>query len=163
MDKLGINPGYLISQVVNFALLLILLRMVLYRPILDMLDKRKKRIQQDLDDADSAKKEADRIQAEYQTKMDEVRKEGQETVSQAVQQGEKLKEEILAQARQEAAEIIAKGQAELEYERKQAMGEMRGQVVDLAIQAASKVVGESLDEQGHRRVIQDFLDNLGET
>lgn len=163
MEKLGINPGYLISQVVNFALLLILLRMVLYRPILDMLDKRKKRIQQDLDDAESAKKEADRIQAEYQTKMDEVRKEGQETVSQAVQQGEKLKEEILAQARQEAAEIIAKGQAELEYERKQAMGEMQGQVVDLAIQAASKVVGESLDEQGHRRVIQDFLDNLGET
>jgi len=163
MDKLGINLGYLISQVVNFTILLILLRLVLYRPILDMLEKRKKRVQQGFADAEAAKKEADRLQAEYQAKMDEVRKEGQETISQAVQQGEKLKEEILAKAREEATEIITKGQAGLDYERKQAMGELREQVVDLAIQAASKVIGESLDEQRHRRLIQDFLDNLGET
>ncbi len=163
MDKLGINPGYLISQVVNFTILLILLRVVLYRRILDMVEKRKKRVRQDFAEAEAAKKEADRLQAEYQAKMDEVRKESQERISQAVQQGEKLREEVLAKAREEATDIIAKGQAELEYERKQAMGELREQVVDLAIQAASKVIGESLDEQRHRRLIQDFLDNLGET
>lgn len=163
MDKLGINPGYLISQIVNFAILLILLRMVLYKPILNMLQERKERIQQDLEGAEAAKAEAERVQAEYQAKMDEARKEGQESIAQAVQQGEKFKEEILAKAREEAREIIAKGRAELEYERGQAMGEMREQVVDLALQAASKVVEESVDEQGHRRLIQDFLDNLGET
>ncbi len=162
MDGLGINLGYLISQIVNFVLLLIILRMFLYKPIVGMLDRRREKIKTDLQEADEARSKAEAAKQEYEKQLDEAREERRSMLAQATEQAEKMREEILAKARAEAQEIVTKTQDAMEYQRRQALLGAQDQIVDLAMIAAAKVVGEALDEKAHRRLIQDFIAEVGD-
>ena len=162
MERLGINLGYLISQIVNFVLLLIILRMFLYKPIVGMLDRRREKIKTDLQEAEQARSQAETAKQEYEKQLEEAREERRSILAQATEQAEKMREEILAKARAEAQELVTKTQDEMEYERRQALLGAQDQIADLAIAAAGKVVGESLDEKAHRRLIQDFIAEVGE-
>lgn len=162
MEGLGINLGYLISQIVNFVLLLIILRVFLYKPIVNMLDRRREKIQTDLQEAEAARSAAEAAKQEYEKQLEEAREERRSIVTQATEQSEKMREDILAKARAEAQEIVTKTHDEMEYERRQALLGAQDQIADLAIAAAGKVIGESLDEKAHRRLIQEFIAEVGE-
>lgn len=162
MEGLGINLGYLLSQIVNFVLLLVILRMLLYKPIVNMLDRRREKITTDLQEADKARSQAEAAKQEYEKQLDEAREERRSIVAQATEQAEKMKEDILAEARAEAAEIASKARDEMEYERRQVLLEGQDQIVDLALAAAGRVVGESLDKKAHRRLIQEFIAEVGD-
>lgn len=162
MEGLGINLGYLISQIVNFVLLLIILRMFLYKPIVGMLDRRREKIKNDLQEAEQARSQAETAKQEYEKQLEEAREERRSILAQATEQAEKTREEILTKARAEAQELVTKTQDEMEYQRRQALLGAQDQMVDLAIAAAAKVVGESLDEQAHRRLIQGFIAEVGD-
>jgi F-type H+-transporting ATPase subunit b len=159
---LGINLGYLLSQIVNFVLLLVILRMILYKPIVNMLDRRREKITTDLQEADKARSQAEAAKQEYEKQLDEAREERRSIVAQATEQAEKLKEDILAEARAEAQEVVAKTEEDVEVLRRQTLVGAQDQIVDLAMAAAGKVVGESLDEQAHRRLIQEFIAEVGD-
>jgi F-type H+-transporting ATPase subunit b len=162
LEGLGINLTYLISQIVNFVLLLVLLRMFLYKPIVGMLDRRSEKIKTDLQEAEEARSKAEAAKQEYEEQLEEAREERRSIVAQATEQAEKMREDILAKARAEAQEIVTKTQDEVEYERRQALLGAQDQIADLAIAAAGKVIGESLDEKAHRRLIQEFIAEVGE-
>jgi F-type H+-transporting ATPase subunit b len=162
LERLGINLGYLISQIVNFVLLLIILRMFLYKPIVGMLDRRREKIKTDLQEAEQARSQAETAKQEYEKQLEEAREERRSILAQATEQAEKMREEILTKARAEAQELVTKTQDEMEYQRRQALLGAQDQMVDLAIAAAAKVVGESLDEQVHRRLIQGFIAEVGD-
>ena len=83
MEALGFNLGYIISQIVNFTLLALLLYFVAYKPILGMLDQRRERIRQGLEDAESASRRAAEMEQEYERRMTDARREGQEVVARA--------------------------------------------------------------------------------
>lgn len=162
MEGLGINLGYLLSQIVNFVLLLVILRMFLYKPIVNMLDRRREKITTDLQEADKARSQAEAAKQEYEKQLDEAREERRSIVAQATEQAEKMKEDILAEARAEAQEVVAKTEEDVEVLRRQTLVGAQDQIVDLAMAAAGKVVGESLDEQAHRRLIQEFIAEVGD-
>lgn len=162
MEGLGINLGYLLSQIVNFVLLLVILRMILYKPIVNMLDRRREKITTDLQEADKARSQAEAAKQEYEKQLDEAREERRSIVAQATEQAEKMKEDILAEARAEAQEVVAKTEEDVEALRRQTLVGAQDQIVDLAMAAAGKVVGESLDEQAHRRLIQEFIAEVGD-
>ena len=162
MEGLGINLGYLISQIVNFVLLLIILRIFLYKPIVNMLDRRREKIQTDLQEAEQARTQAEVAKQEYEKQLEEAREERRSILAQATEQAEKMREDIVARARAEAQEIVAKTQDEMELERRQALLNAQDQIVDLAVAAAGKVIGKSLDEQAHRRLIQEFITEVGD-
>ena len=162
MEGLGINLGYLLSQIVNFVLLLVILRMILYKPIVNMLDRRREKITTDLQEADKARSQAEAAKQEYEKQLDEAREERRSIVAQATEQAEKMKEDILAEARAEAQEVVAKTEEDVEVLRRQTLVGAQDQIVDLAMAAAGKVVGESLDEQAHRRLIQEFIAEVGD-
>jgi len=159
---LGINLGYLLSQIVNFVLLLVILRMILYKPIVNMLDRRREKITTDLQEADKARSQAEAAKQEYEKQLDEAREERRSILAQATEQAEKMKEDILAEARAEAQEVVAKTEEDVEALRRQTLVGAQDQIVDLAMAAAGKVVGESLDEQAHRRLIQEFIAEVGD-
>ena len=94
MEGLGINLGYLLSQIVNFVLLLVILRMLLYKPIVNMLDRRREKITTDLQEADKARSQAEAAKQEYEKQLDEAREERRSIVAQATEQAEKMKEEL---------------------------------------------------------------------
>ena len=155
--KLGLNPAWLLAQIINFVLLLIILRAVAYKPVLNMLTTRKQKIQESLDYAESVKKQAAEQQQEFDRKLEEARRGAQATAAVAAQAGEKEREVILAQAHEDARKMIEQAKEQIEYERKQMLAELRQQVVQLSLLAAQKVVSQSLDDQAHRRLITEFL------
>ncbi len=162
MEALGINLGYLISQIVNFTLLAVLLYFVAYKPILRMLDERSARIKQGLEDAESASRRAAEMEQEFEQRLAEARKEGQEIIAQATQMSEKARQEILESARQEARAQVEKAKEEISRERELAMSELRQQVADLSLSISEKVIGESLDQQRQRELVARFLEQTEE-
>ena len=162
MEALGINLGYLVSQIVNFTLLAVLLYFVAYKPILRMLDERSARIKKGLEDAEQASRRADADGQEIEQRMSEARKEGQEIIAQATQMSEKARQEILETAREESRAQIDKAKEEIGRERELAMADLRQQVADLSLTISEKVIGETLDEERQRQLIADFLEQTEE-
>ncbi|MGD8623201.1 MAG: F0F1 ATP synthase subunit B [Anaerolineae bacterium] len=159
MEALGINLGYLLSQIVNFTLLALLLYFVAYKPILKMLDERSARIKQGLEDAEDASRRAAEMEQEFEKQIAEARREGQEIIAQATQMSEKARQEILEKAREEAQAQITKARDEIARERDQAMAQLRQQVAELSLTVSEKVIGETLDEQKQRQLVAEFLES----
>jgi F-type H+-transporting ATPase subunit b len=162
LEALGINLGYLVSQIVNFTLLAVLLYFVAYKPILRMLDERSARIKKGLEDAEQASRRAAEIEQEFEVRMSEARKEGQEIIAQATQMSEKARQEILETAREESRAQIEKAKEEIARERELAMADLRQQVADLSLSISEKVIGETLDEERQRQLVADFLEQTEE-
>jgi F-type H+-transporting ATPase subunit b len=162
LEALGINLGYLISQIVNFTLLAVLLYFLAYKPILRMLDERSARIKKGLEDAEAASKRAAETEQEFEQRMAAARKEGQEILAQATQMSEKARQDILDKAREESKVQIEKAKEEIAHERELAMAELRQQVAELSLLISEKVIGKTLDEPGQRRLIAEFLEKTGE-
>ncbi len=157
MEALGISPNLLITQIVNFVILLVLLRLLLYKPIQNMLNLRRQKIQESLEYAERVKRQAADQQKEFERKLEETRRETQAAAQAAQQVGEKEREAILAQARQDAQKIVAQAKEQIDFERKQMMADLHDEVVRLSILAAQKVIGQSLDDRAHRQLVDDFL------
>ena len=162
MEALGINLGYIISQIVNFTLLAVLLYLVAYKPVLRMLDERSARIKKGLEDAELASKRAAEMEQEFEHRMTEARREGQEIIAQATQMSEKARQDILEKAREEAKAQVEKAKEEISRERDVAMAELRQQVADLSLTISEKVIGQVLDEKSQRRLIAEFLEQTEE-
>ena len=162
MEALGINLGYLISQIVNFTLLALLLYFVAYKPVLRMLDERSARINQGIQDAESASRRAAEMEQQFERKLTEARREGQEIVAQATQMSERAGQEILEKAREEARAQIERAKEEISRERDLAMADLRRQVAELSVMISEKVLGEALDEQNQHRLIAEFLEQTEE-
>jgi F-type H+-transporting ATPase subunit b len=162
LEGLGINLGYLISQIVNFVLLLVILRVFLYKPIVNMLDKRREKIRTDLEEAENARSQAEAAKQEYEKQLEEAREERRSILAQAREQADNMREEALDKARGEAQDLVAKTEDEMETLRRQALAGAQDEIVELAMAAAGKVVGEALDAKAHRRLIQEFIAEVGE-
>ncbi len=157
MEKLGINPAWLVTQIVNFILIIWILRTLAYKPVLQMLETRKRKIQESLEYADKVKADAAAQQKQYEQQIEQVRREAQQARESAASVAEQERERILAQARDEARQIVEQARGQLDYERKQMMAELREQVVNLSMLAAQRVIGASLDESRSRKLVNDFL------
>lgn len=162
MEALGINLGYLVSQIVNFAILAVLLTVLLYKPILRMLDERSARIKKGMEDAEEASRKAAETQAEFEQRMIEARQEGQSLIAQAAEEAKKVQKQIEANAREQAQQLLDRARSEIQRERELAVKELQRQAVELSIQMTQKVVGEGLDEDAHRKLIDDFITELEE-
>jgi len=156
-SSLGINLPLLVAFLINFAVLFILLKIFLYKPILKMLDERAKKTQEGMELAEATKKEYEQAKAEVQRQIEKGRQEGQTIVAQAVQAGERLKGESREEAVKQAQTIIDRTRAELATERDQLVGRLRKEFVDISIAAAEKVIKETLDKEKHKRLIEETL------
>lgn len=157
IEALGINLPQLIAQIVNFALLLIILRLVLYKPILNMLEQRKQKIAEGLNAAEIARNEAAQAQANIQSQLDTARKEGQEIVGNAQTIAQRIQSEAREEATRDREAAVERARQEIQLERDRAISELRREFADVTVSAAEKVVGQSLDRQAHQRIIDEAL------
>jgi F-type H+-transporting ATPase subunit b len=156
-DALGINLPQLIAQIVNFAILLIVLRLVLYKPILRMLDDRKRRIAEGLNAAEIARAEAAQAQANIEAQLDQARKEGQEVVANAQQIAARIQADAREQTARDRETALERARTEINLERDRAIADLRGEFAELTVTAAERVINQSLDRPGHARVIGEVL------
>ncbi len=160
LGALGINVPFLISQIVNFLILFAALYFLLWKRVLRMFEERKQRIARGLADAEQARKDRERADAEYQQRIERAEQEREAILARAAEEGEQVREEILAQARAEAERIVATSRAGAERDRQEMLAELRGQVASLAIAVSNKIIGEALDEQRQRRLIDEFFSGI---
>jgi F-type H+-transporting ATPase subunit b len=160
MEKLGINLGFLLFQIFNFIIVVVLLYAWAYKPLLNMMDARKKKIAQGLEDAHvaaearaNAEKDAAKIISDAQAKSAQV-------VREASERAETAGREIRAQVDAEIAKERADALVEVERERERNLSELRGQVAALAISVAQKLIGNALDDQRQHALIDEFFSGV---
>jgi F-type H+-transporting ATPase subunit b len=160
LEALGINLGFLIVQILAFAIVLLTLNAWVYKPMLNMMETRRKKIAQSLEDARvaaearaDAEKEASKILAEAQAEASRVVREA---TDRALDAGKDVK----AAAEAEAFKTRDLATVEAAQERNRILGDLRGQVAALAIAAAQKLIGESLDDKRQHALLDEFFSGV---
>ena len=157
MEGLGINLPVLVSQLVSFLVLFIILRFVAYKPILKMLDERSQRIKESLEQAEVAKEQSMHAQDEIKKQVQDAGRQGQEIIARANQTSDEVRKKAQELAKQDAEVLIQRARQEIKAERDEAIDVLRAEFADLTIQAASKVIGETLDKESHKELIDKVL------
>jgi len=160
LEALGINLGYLLVQIFNFLIVIIVLRVWVFRPIMGLLEKRRQAIAQGLEDAriaaearSNAERDAEEIIAKAQT-------EAAQKVRDATERAEAAGKDVLARAESEALKAREGALADLAQERDKILAELRSQIATLAMAATQKLLGESLDEKRQHALIDEFFSGI---
>jgi len=160
LEALGINLGYLLVQILNFAIIFVVLRVWVYKPILGLLERRRQRIAQGLEDARVAAEARANAEKEAQAILGQAQADANQRVRESAERAEQVAREIHAAAEKDAAAVREAAAGEAEQARSAALGELRGQVAALAIAAAQKLIGESLDEKRQRHLVEEFFSGI---
>jgi F-type H+-transporting ATPase subunit b len=162
LEALGISPFGLIAYIVNFALLVILLQMFLYKPVKNALAQRQQRIAESLEAADKAAQEAAQQRVGFEKELAQAREAAQAEAKKAAEATEKMRQEILVAAQKEATEIKARAREEAEAEKQQVAADLQKQAAELSMEITRKIVGEAIDESAQSKLIDQFLTSLGD-
>ena len=166
MDRLiGFDPQLLHDAVltgINIFILFFALSYLLFNPARDFLEKRRKKIADELEQAALDQKSAAEMKAEYDAKLKAVNKEADAILEEARRKAKRREAKILDEARAEAARIVERAGKEIELERKKALDEMKQEVVSIASLMAGKVVAASIDTKVQDALIDETLKEMGE-
>ena len=156
-----INGGVIIWTVIIFLILLGILYKMGYPALLKMVEERERRIQKQLEDAEKANAEAQRLLEEHKKQIAAARNEAQEILAKAKAVSQKERETLLAKAREEYDALLSRARKDIDSEKEKAILALRREAVELSIAAASRVIEANLDTDANRRLVTDFLETLG--
>lgn len=155
-----LDANQLVAQIISFLILFFILRKLVWKRFLQLLDDRKERISSEFKNIEDSKAEAARLRSDYENRMDNIDQIAKEKIEEAVSEGKRIAEEIRENANTEALQIIKKTDEALKAEMARAREEFRDEIVDMALLAAEKVIEEKLTEEEDRKIAEDFLNKL---
>ncbi|NLI91038.1 MAG: F0F1 ATP synthase subunit B [Peptococcaceae bacterium] len=150
------------SQILSFLILVFILAKFAWKPLMEMMEKRRQNIEDNLANAENERKEAERIRQEYQAEMLKARQQAQGIIEKATKNSEERASEILAEARKETEKMKQAALADIERERDKAIADVRAQVVDMSIAVAEKIIQQKLDIKGQEALIEQFIQEVGD-
>lgn len=154
---LTINFFWIIVSAVNFIIFFLLVWRIVLTPVGRMLRERRERIEQGLKDADAARRDREAAADQRQAILAEARREASEILSRAQRMSDEAREQGIAQTQAEIERLRERAVADIDAERQRALADVRGQVADLALMAAGKVVGETMNDARERKLVDEFL------
>ncbi len=154
---LVINGFWLIVALLNFVLLYVVLQLFAFGPISRMLEERRARIEQGLQDAEQARRDREAAEQERLAALQEARREANDIINRAQRVATETREQDVAATRQELDRMRDRATAEIDAEKQRAITELRSEVTELALAAAGRVVGESMTGDRQHRLVADFL------
>ncbi|MBP1703333.1 MAG: atpF atpH [Chloroflexi bacterium] len=160
MAGLGINLGYLLVQIFNFLIIATVIYLLILKPIVNLLNKRRAAVAQGLEDARVAAEARANAEKEAQEIIAKAQSEANAKVREATERAEEAGKGVIAVANADAEKIRQAAQEEARLERERALSEVRGQIAALAIAATQKLVGEALDEKRQHTLIQEFFSGV---
>ena len=161
-EFLNINFFTALFTLANTVALILVLKKFLWGPVMKMIADRQQEIDDLYADAGRAKSEAQKMEQEYREKLDVAVQTGEKLVKEAVARGQSREEEIIRQANAEADAIRAKANADIAQEKKKAVNDAKNEISDLALAIAGKVVGRELTDADRSRLVDSFIDELGD-
>lgn len=158
---LEIGPTTVI-QIINFIVLLVALRALLWKPLIQALQERQQHIRSQIEEAEAINAEAKRLKTDYEKQITQAKSEAQKLVQQGAAQAERLKAQMLTEAKEEAVRIRQQAEREASTERTKAMLDVKRYLVDLTVSTASKVLQDTLDRPTQERMMSEFVRKMGE-
>lgn len=159
----GVNFWTALFVLLNTLTIYFVAKKFLFKPVMKMIRER----QQEIDDmytrAGEAKEQAEAMRSEYANRLDAAQAEAERTVKEAVVRGQSREEEIIRQANAQASAILDKASADIAQEKKKAINDAKDEISVIALAIAGKVVGKSLDAQDQSALVDQFIEELGES
>ena len=169
-EESAVGPDILIPKMaefipalIAFIIIWVILAKLVWPSVLEMMEKRQQKIQDDLDAAERSKVEAAEEAKSYEAKILEAHHEADAIVAKAKKEAEEVRSAVLAKAQREAADIIAKAHGAVDSERHKAMIELSSSVVDLSVEIASKIIGNDLSVEEQRKLAEKYLAEVGKS
>ena len=160
MNPLDINPGLIFWTIINFLIFLFIIIKFGGKPIINSLKTREDHIHTEIENAEKANAEAQKLLKESQEKLDSAQREMSEIISKGRQQGE----ELIRKAAEEADKVkqakIEDAKREIERSKESALKELRTEVAGLVVKATEKILDEKLDDEHHRKLIESYIEKL---
>jgi F-type H+-transporting ATPase subunit b len=154
---LQINFFWIIVATLNFILLFVLLSTFALTPLRKILDERRTRIEEGLRDAEQARRDRESAEAERVAALQEARREANDILTRAQKVAQDARDADIAATKAELERLRERAAGEIEAEKQRAINELRAEVGDLALRAASRVVGETLTSEREKRLVKEFL------
>jgi F-type H+-transporting ATPase subunit b len=158
ISQLGINVPLLITQLVTFVILLVVLRLVAYKPLMRMMDERSRRIKESMEQAETVREQSEQAEEQVKAQLAEASREGQERLQRAIKAGDDVRAKAQENAKAEAEALLVRARSEIQQERDEAINEVRRSFADLTVLAAGKVIEQSLDKEKHKELIDKVLE-----
>ena len=157
---LDVEPGLMIWTVLVFVLLLLILRKFAWPALLGAVEARERALEEQLAEAEQNRAEAARLLAEHQKLIAEGRTAAHALLTEARTAAEKERALAMEKTRQEQEELLERARRDISAERDRAVADLRREAVDLSLAAATKLLGERLNSESDRRIVQEYLSSL---
>ncbi|TCO78798.1 F0F1 ATP synthase subunit B [Marinisporobacter balticus] len=151
----------IVFQIVNTIILFLALKKLLFKPVSEFMKSRKDDIAASIEEAKSKNEEVEKRKKEYETKLQFAEQEGREIVKEASKKAEARASQMKKEAEIESAKMIERAEEEIKRQNQKAMNELKDEMSSLAIMAAGKIIGKSLDKEKHQMLIKEFMDEVG--
>ena len=161
-DFIGVNFWTALFVLLNTLTIFFVARKFLFNPVMDIITSRQQEIDDLYADAEKNKETAETMRAEYEQKLQDAKLTGEKLVREAMVRGQAREEEILRQANAEADAIRRKAEADIAQEKKKALNDAKNEISDIAMAIAGKVVGRSLENADQTRLVDEFIEGLGD-
>ena len=148
----------LIAQVLNFLVLVFILAKFAYKPLVNKMEERKDKIANDLEFAEKAKIEAEKIKAEYAEKLASIRQDANEIIENARKTAQAVHDKTMEETKAEQDQVIAAAKESIEIEKQQALSDVRAQVIKLSLIVAGKIVEQKLGSEEDQKIAGNIAD-----
>ena len=146
----------------NLLILFFLMKKLLFKPVINILHKREKEVNDMYDNANFAKTEAANMKSEYAAKLANAGNEAGRIIDSALKKAQQSEEQIIKDARIKAELMIRRAEENIEFEKHTAFNELKNDISDMAVSLASQIVERDVNEAEHREIIDKFIDSIGE-
>ena len=160
---LTVHGGLLFWTIITFLILLVVLKKIAWKPILDALESREKEIKDALNAAEKAREEAEKVSSDYEQSMKDAQIKSQKIISDSKLAAEKVKSEIEKTATVKAELMIENAKEQINSEKENAIKDIRDIAIDLSIDIASKVIEKNIDSEENKRLIEEAMNNIGKS
>ena len=158
-----VHGGLLFWSVITFLLLLVVLKKVAWGPIISALENREEEIKNALSAAEKAKEEAEKVSSDYEQSMKEAQIKAQKIISDSKIAAEKVKADIEKAAEEKSELMVANAKEHINAEKENAIKDIRDIAIDLSIDIASKIIEKNIDSEENRRLVEEAMNNIGES
>lgn len=157
----SLNLYTCVFALINMLILFFVLKKVLFKPVMNYMDKRKNEVADSLKTSEDAKSEALELKEQYEEQMKTARADGQKIIDDMTVRANKIYADTIAKAEEESRQILARAQEDAQREHEKVLKDSKAEISGLAIAAASKVIDANLDTESNRKLVDKFLDETG--
>ena len=162
VKALGVSGETILVLTISFVVLILILKKLLFKPIMGFLDSRTKEIKDNFEQIENGKKDIEGMKTKYQEEFERIEKTAYDKMQEAIKEGLAAKTEIMSDAHNQAEKVLTKATEEIKQEKEKALVELKKEVINISIQTTQKVIGKNMDEKTNQKLVDEFISDLKE-